>query len=156
MAKKKSKEAPKDIRNKKLHFKYKVEESFEAGIVLRGTEVKAIRQGDAQINESFCKVRERNIYLYNAHISEYSHGNLNNHAPTRARKLLLHQKEIDRIQGQIEAGGKTLVPAKIYFKKGLIKVEVALCTGKKLYDKREDLKKKDALREAERAMKTYR
>lgn len=156
MAKKKKKAAPGEIRNKKLHFKYHVEERFEAGIVLKGTEVKAIRNGDAQINEAFCKVNNGELFLYNAHISEYAFGNLNNHAPGRARKLLLHRKEIDRIRGQLEAGGKTLVPSRIYFKKGLIKLEVALCTGKKLYDKRDDLKKRMAQREAERAMKAYR
>ncbi len=156
MAKKRKKAASGEIRNKKLHFKYQVEETFEAGIALKGTEVKAIRNGDAQISESFCKVNNGEVYLYNAHISEYTFGNLNNHAPGRVRKLLLHRKEIDRIRGQLEAGGKTLVPSRIYFKKGLIKLEVALCTGKKLYDKRDDLKKRMAQREAERAMKTYR
>ena len=156
MVRKKKGDARKEILNKKLHFKYKVEEKLEAGIVLQGTEVKAIREGNAQINEAFCKVTGDDIILQNAHISEYTHGNYNNHAPARPRKLLLHRKEINRIRGQLEAGGKTLVPARLYFRKGLIKLEVALCTGKKLYDKRQDMKKRVEMREAERAMKTYR
>jgi len=156
MARKKKGDARKEIRNKRLHFKYKVEEKLEAGIVLQGTEVKSIREGNAQLNEAFCRVTGNDVILYNAHIGEYSHGNYNNHAPTRTRKLLLHRKEINRIRGQLESGGKTLVPSKMYFKKGLIKLEVALCTGKKLYDKREDMKKRVEMREAERAMKAYR
>lgn len=156
MAKKKRSSVREDIINRKLRFKYTVEETLEAGIVLQGTEVKAIRGGNAQINESYCKVKDDNIYLHQAHISEYSFGNFNNHAPTRVRKLLLHKKEIHRLRSLLEAGGKALVPSRIYFRKGLIKVELALCTGKKLYDKREDMKKRVAMREAERAMKAAR
>ncbi len=129
---------------------------MEAGIVLQGTEVKAIRAGQAQISEAYCRISADNIFLYGAYISEYEYGNLNNHAPQRARKLLLHRREINRLRGLVEAGGKTLVPARMYFKHGLVKVEIALCTGKKLYDKREDLKRRMANREAERAMRSHR
>ncbi len=124
--------------------------------MLKGTEVKAIRDKQGRIEEAFCRVNGSEIFLYNAHIPEYSFGNLNNHSPDRARKLLLHRKEINRLRGQLEAGGKTLVPEKIYLKHGLVKVKVALCTGKKLYDKRDDMKKRVAMREAERAMKAHR
>jgi SsrA-binding protein len=142
-----------EIRNKKLHHKYHVGECFEAGIVLQGTEVKSIRAGDAQINDAFARLEKGNLILYNAHIAEYSYGNLMNHKPTRPRKLLLRKREIDKIRGEIEAGGKTVIPGRMYLKQGLVKVEICLCTGKKLFDKREDLKRKTAKREAERAMK---
>lgn len=155
-AKKKKVTDQPEIRNKKLHHKYQVEETFEAGIVLKGTEVKAIREGLAQISESFCRVDKGEVMLHNTYISEYRFGNLNNHVPARSRKLLFHKREIHRIRGQLEAGGKALIPVSLYFKHGLVKVKVALCTGKKLYDKREDLKKKEAMREAERAMKATR
>ena len=155
-AKKKKVSDQPEIRNKKLHLKYEVEETFEAGIVLKGTEVKAIREGHAQISEAFCRVEKDEVILYNTYISEYRFGNLNNHAPARSRKLLLHKREIHRLRGQLESGGKALIPVSMYFKHGLVKVKIALCTGKKLFDKREDLKKKVALREAERAMKATR
>lgn len=145
-----------EIRNARLRHEYLVEETYEAGIVLTGTEVKSLRAGHGQIGESFCRVAGNAVLLYNAHISEYKFGNQNNHEPTRTRKLLLHRKEIDRIRGALERAGKTLVPSRLYFQHGLVKVEVALCVGKKLYDKREDMKKKIALREAERAMKARR
>lgn len=156
MAKKKRKQVREDILNRKLRFKYHVEETVEAGMVLKGTEVKAIRGGNAQINEAYCKFKGDELFLYQAHISEYTFGNFNNHEPGRERKLLLHKKEMHRLRSLMEAGGKALVPSRIYFKKGLIKIELALCTGKKLYDKREDLKKRVALREAERAVKAFR
>lgn len=155
-AKKQSNSEPQEIRNKKLHHKYQVEDTFEAGIVLKGTEVKAIRAGDARIAEAFCRVEGDAVVLHNAHIAEYRFGNIHNHLPARSRKLLLHKREIHRLRGHLEAGGKALIPVSMYFKHGLVKVKIALCTGKKLYDKREDMKKRVALREAERAMKAHR
>ncbi|MCG8525900.1 MAG: SsrA-binding protein SmpB [Opitutales bacterium] len=153
MAKKKKDERNKEIRNSKVHHNYFVGDTYEAGIVLRGTEVKSIRNGKAQIAESFARINKGELFLYNANISEYAFGNLNNHNPVRPRKLLLHKREIHRIMGAIESGGKTLIPTRIYLKNGLVKVEIGVCTGKKLYDKRETLKKKVDMREAERAMK---
>ncbi len=152
-AKKKSTDHQREIRNSKANHNYFVGDRFEAGIVLQGTEVKAIRAGDAQISESFCRVEKGQVWLYNSHIGEYKFGNFQNHPPRRKRKLLLHRREINKLIGSIEAGGKSLVPLRIYLKHGLIKVEIALCTGKKLHDKRETLKKKITMREAEREMR---
>lgn len=146
----------KEIRNAKATHNYFVGERFEAGIALLGTEVKAIRSGNAQIGESFCRVDKGQVWLFNAHIGEYKFGNLQNHQPRRKRKLLLHRREINKLIGAIDAGGKTLVPLRIYMKHGLIKVEIALCTGKKLHDKRETLKRKVSMREAEREMRGRR
>ena len=140
----------KEIRNAKATHNYFVGERFEAGLALLGTEVKAIRSGNAQIGESFCRVDKGQVWLFNAHIGEYKFGNLQNHQPRRKRKLLLHRREINKLIGAIDAGGKTLVPLRIYMKHGLIKVEIELCTGKKLHDKRETLKRKVSMREAER------
>ncbi|MGB0263338.1 MAG: SsrA-binding protein SmpB [Opitutales bacterium] len=146
----------KEIRNAKATHNYFVGERFEAGLALLGTEVKAIRSGNAQIGESFCRVDKGQVWLFNAHIGEYKFGNLQNHQPRRKRKLLLHRREINKLIGAIDAGGKTLVPLRIYMKHGLIKVEIALCTGKKLHDKRETLKRKVSMREAEREMRGRR
>jgi len=146
----------KEIRNAKATHNYFVGERFEAGLALLGTEVKAIRSGNAQIGESFCRVDKGQVWLFNAHIGEYKCGNLQNHQPRRKRKLLLHRREINKLIGAIDAGGKTLVPLRIYMKHGLIKVEIALCTGKKLHDKRETLKRKVSMREAEREMRGRR
>ena len=118
-----------------------------------GTEVKAIRAGNAQITESFCRIDKGQVWLYNAHIDEYRFGNLQNHQPRRKRKLLLHRREINKLIGAMDAGGKTLVPLRVYLQHGLIKIEVALCTGKKLHDKRQTLKRKATMREAEREMR---
>ena len=146
----------KEIRNAKATHNYFVGERFEAGLALLGTEVKAIRSGNAKIGESFCRVDKGQVWLFNAHIGEYKFGNLQNHQPRRKRKLLLHRREINKLIGAIDAGGKTLVPLRIYMKHGLIKVEIALCTGKKLHDKRETLKRKVSMREAEREMRGRR
>lgn len=154
-AKKKSADHHREIRNGKAHHNYFVGECFEAGLVLQGTEVKAIREGNAQIAESFCRIEKGQVWLYNAHIGEYTHGNFQNHPPRRKRKLLLHRREINKLIGAVEAGGKSLIPLRIYLKNGLIKMEIALCTGKKLHDKRETLKKKITMREAEREMRHY-
>lgn len=144
-----------EIRNAKAYHNYFVGEQFEAGLVLQGTEVKAIREGNAQISESFCRIEKGQVWLYNAHIGEYSYGNFQNHPPRRKRKLLLRRREINKLIGAVEAGGKSLIPLRLYLKHGLIKIETALCTGKKLHDKRETLKKKVTMREAEREMRHY-
>lgn len=151
--KKKQPERFKEIRNAKARREYFVEETLEAGIVLTGTEVKSIRDGQAQINEAFVRIDQGKPTLYHAHIAEYSHGTDNNHNPYRPRRLLLKQKEIDNWAMQVKSGGRTMIPLRIYFKKALVKVEVALVQGKKNYDKREDLKKAAAKREMDRATK---
>ena len=155
-AKKKSADRQREIRNAKAHHNYFVGDRFEAGIVLRGAEVKAIREGNAQIGESFCRLEKGQVWLYNSHVGEYSFGNSQNHPPRRKRKLLLRRREINKLVGAVEVGGKSLIPLRIYLKHGLIKVEIALCSGKKLHDKRETLKKKISMREAEREMRRYR
>jgi SsrA-binding protein len=151
-AKKKSTDHQREIRNGKAHHNYFVGDRFEAGIVLQGTEVKAIRAGDAQISEAFCRIEKGQAWMYHSHIGEYKFGNFQNHPPRRKRKLLLHRREIHKLIGAMDAGGKSLIPLRIYIKHGIIKVEIALCTGKKLHDKRETLKKKISMREAEREM----
>lgn len=156
-AKKKSPEDRfKEVRNAKATHNYFVGDRFEAGIELQGTEVKAIREGNAQIGDAFCRVEKGQVWLYNSHIGEYSFGNFNNHPPRRKRKLLLHRREIHKLMGAVDMGGKSLVPLRIYLKHGLIKVEIALCTGKKLHDKRETMKKKITMREAEREMRRFK
>lgn len=142
-----------DLRNAKARRDYDLGERFEAGIVLAGTEVKSIRAGQAQLADAFGRIEKGEAFLHNLHISEYGFGNVNNHPPKRVRKLLLKAKEIRKIQYELEAGGRTLVPVRIYFKGALIKVELALGTGKKLYDKRQDMRKRDEMREVERAMR---
>ena len=134
-------------KNKKAYHDYFVIETFEAGISLLGTEVKSVKQGKINLKDSYAKVKDGEIYLFNAHISHYKHGNIFNHEPTRTRKLLLHRKEIDRIIGKINEKGLTLVPLKVYLKKGLVKVELGLCKGKKTHDKREEIKRRDIERE---------
>ncbi len=151
--KKKPEDRYKEIRNAKATHNYFVGECFEAGIQLLGTEVKAIRNGNAQLGESFCRIEKGQVWLYNSHIGHYEFGNFQNHPPRRKRKLLLNRREINKLIGAIDAGGKTLVPLRIYMKHGLIKIEIALCTGKKLHDKRETLKRKVVMREAEREMR---
>lgn len=125
-------------------------------MVLTGTEVKSIRAGRVQLNDSFGKVEKKGVFIYQMHISEYEFGNLNNHNPYRPRKLLLHRKQIEQIEHEMSAGGKALIPTRVYFKTGLLKVEIALCKGKKLYDKREDLKKKADEMDMRREMKSLR
>lgn len=152
-AKKRESTGFKEIRNAKAFHKYFVGQKFEAGIVLKGTEVKSIRAGKAQITESFVRIEKGNAILYNTYIDEYVFGNLYNHIPTRPRRLLLHKKEIVKLKTAVEALGETIIPLRLYIAHGLVKLEIALCKGKKLYDKREDLKKKMAKRETERALK---
>jgi SsrA-binding protein len=151
----KNKDAPRyaEVRNAKALRDYFVEEKFEAGLALHGTEVKAIREGRAQINDAFARFEKGELWLYNAHIQEYSFGNRFNHEPRRKRKLLLHKHQIRKIAMALEAGGKALVPLRMYFVVALVKIEVALCIGKQLYDKREDIKRRTELMEARKALK---
>jgi SsrA-binding protein len=156
MAAKKDSERYHEIRNSKALRDYTVDERFEAGIQLRGTEVKSIRAGRAQINDAFARVEKGEVWLYNAHIEQYAFGNIYNHDAKRIRKLLLHKRHIEKLRLALEAGGRALVPLRMYFKDALVKVELALCTGKKLHDHREDLKKKVQLREVQQALKQRR
>lgn len=139
--------------NKKAYHDYFIEEVYEAGIVLAGTEVKSLRAGKCSIKESFVKVINNEIFIINMHITPYEKGNIFNKDPLRTRKLLLNRHEINKIRGAIEVKGYTLVPLKVYLKKGLMKIEIGIAKGKKLYDKREDIAKKDQKREAERDFK---
>lgn len=139
--------------NKKAYHDYFIEEKLEAGLVLQGTEVKSLRAGKANLNDSFMLVRDGEAYLHNLNISAYEFGNRQNHQPDRNRKLLLHRKEIDRLYGKIREKGLSVIPLRLYFKDGLVKVEIGLAKGKKLYDKREDMKTKDSQREMSQALK---
>lgn len=155
-AKKKDPARYSEIRNSKALRDYFVDERFEAGIQLRGTEVKSIRAGRAQITDAFGRVEKGELWLHNAHIEQYAFGNINNHEAKRTRKLLLHRHQIRKIEQALAAGGRALVPLRLYFKDALVKVEVALGTGKKLFDKREDLKKKAVLKEVRKDLKFRR
>jgi len=139
--------------NRKAFHDYFIEETFEAGMILTGTEVKSLRDGKANLKDSYVIIKDAEAFLLNCHISPYSHGNIMNHDPVRTRKLLLHRKEITRLQGLAAQKGYSLVPLKIYFKESRAKVEVGLVKGKRQYEKRESIKKKEADREIARAMK---
>lgn len=139
--------------NKKVYHDYFLEETFEAGIALAGTEVKSLRMGKGSIKESFIHIENGEVILYGMHISPYEKGNIFNKDPLRPKKLLMHKKEIQKLTGKIAQKGYTIVPVEVYFKGSLVKVEVALARGKKLYDKRQDIAKKDMKREAEREFK---
>jgi SsrA-binding protein len=140
--------------NRKAYHDYFIEEKFEAGIVLRGTEVKSLREGRVNLQDSYASVAEGEVFLHHCHISPYSHGNIMNHEPLRARKLLLHKKEINKLLGKTQQKGLTLVPLRIYFsKRGQAKVELGLAKGKKQHDRRESIKAREAGREVERAIK---
>jgi SsrA-binding protein len=139
--------------NKKANHDYAIEETYETGIVLQGTEIKAIRAGRVNLKDSFARVQQGEVFLHNMHISPYEQGNRYNHEPLRTRKLLLHKKEISKLIGLTKEEGYALVPLKVYLKNGFAKVLIGLGTGKKKYDKREDLKKKEAKREVERAFR---
>ena len=145
-----------EIRNAKAGRDYFVESRFEAGIALKGTEVKTIRDGRAQINDAFGRLKQGELWLVNAHIDEYAFGTYSNHEPKRTRKLLLRKSELRKIDQALNQGGRSLIPLRMYFKEALVKVEVGICTGKKLYDKRDDLKKKIVQRELDRAIKSHR
>ena len=140
-------------KNRKARFEYEIQKTMEVGIALQGTEVKSIRAGQINLSESYCRVDNNlQIYLMNAHISQYDFGNRHNHDPLRPKCLLLHRSEIRRLYGQVKEQGLTLIPLKIYLKGGIIKMELALGRGKKLYDKRQTMKKQDAQRDVERAL----
>ena len=140
-------------RNKKARHDYHIEETYEAGIILKGTEIKSIREGKVNLKDSFAMVEDGEVFLYNMHISPYSHGNRENHDPERKRKLLLNKSEIRKLIGRAAMKGYTLVPLSIYIKRNLAKIELALARGKKVWDKREDIAKRTAEREIERAFK---
>ncbi|GFE60923.1 SsrA-binding protein [Geobacter sp. AOG2] len=140
--------------NKKAYHEYFIEEKLEAGVVLQGTEVKSLRCGNVNLTDSFMLIREGEAFLHNLHIAPYDFGNRANHQPDRQRKLLLHRKEITRLYGRVREQGYSVIPLRLYFKDGLVKVEIGLAKGKKLYDKREDLKKKDTQREMSQALKS--
>ena len=149
-----SKEAVKLIaNNKKAYHDYFIEDTWEAGIALAGTEVKSVRMGKCSVKEAFIKVEKGEVYVYGMHISPYEKGNIFNKDPLRVRKLLLHRSEINKINGKIAEKGFTMVPLKVYLKGSLVKVEIGLARGKKLYDKRQDIAKKDQRREVERDYK---
>ena len=139
--------------NKKAYHDYFIEDKYEAGIALAGTEVKSLRMGKCSIKESFLRIENGEVYIYGMHISPYEKGNIFNKDPLRVRKLLLHDYEIRKLQNQIKEKGYTLVPLQVYFKNSLVKVEIGLARGKKLYDKRQDIAKKDQRREAQRDFK---
>lgn len=139
--------------NKKARHDYFLEETFETGVELHGTEVKSLRQGNCSIKEAFIHIENGEVIIYGMHISPYEKGNIFNKDPMRPKRLLMHKKEIMRLLGKIKEKGYTLVPVQVYFKGSLVKVEIALARGKKLYDKRQDIAKKDARREAERDFK---
>jgi SsrA-binding protein len=139
--------------NKKAYHDYFIEEKFEAGMVLRGTEVKSLRNGKANLNDSFALIKNGEAFLHNLHISPYDYGNRENHDPDRMRKLLLHKREIIKLYARIREQGYSFIPLRIYFKDGLVKVELGMAKGKKLYDKREDMKEKDHKRDMAQALK---
>ena len=144
------------ILNRKAHHSYEILQTVEAGIVLTGTEVKSIRSGRAQIVAAFARVERGQLWLHNSHIDEYAFGNIANHDPKRSRKLLLHHHEIDRLVEQTAGKGYALIPLKLYFKKGRVKVELAVGRGKGEFDKRETLKRNAAAREIGRALRSTR
>ncbi len=139
--------------NKKAFHDYFIEEKYEAGISLAGTEVKSLRQGKCSIKESFIRIEKGEVFIYGMHISPYEKGNIFNKDPLRVKKLLLHKYEINKMAGKIAEKGYTLVPLQVYFRGSLVKVEIGLAKGKKLYDKRQDIAKKDQKREAEKEFK---
>ncbi len=142
-----------EILNRKARYNYQIFESIEAGIVLTGTEIKSIRQGKANIKDSYATIKKGEALLINMHISPYENGNIFNHEETRTRKLLLHKKEIKKIENKITLEGYTLVPLKIYFKQGIAKIELGIAKGKKNYDKREVVKQRDIERDIKARLK---
>ena len=139
--------------NRKARHEYAILQTFEAGIVLVGTEVKALRQGKANLVDSYANLKDGEVWLFGAHISVYEQGNINNHEPTRTRKLLLNKSEIKKLIGKVKEKGLTLIPLRLYFRNGKVKVELALAKGKKVYDKRESIAKRDMQRDQERKVK---
>lgn len=139
--------------NKKAYFDYFIEDKYEAGVALHGTEVKSIRMGKCSIKESYIKIEDGEVFIYGMHVSPYEKGNIFNKDPMRIKKLLMHKYEINKLNGKLQQKGLTLVPLQVYLKGGLVKVEVGLARGKKLYDKRDSIAKKDMKREAEKEFK---
>lgn len=139
--------------NKKAYHDYFIDEKYEAGIALHGTEVKSLRMGKCSIKESFIRIENGEVFIYGMHVSPYEKGNIFNKDPLRVKKLLMHKYEINKLAGKIAEKGFTLVPLQVYFKDGKAKVEIGLARGKKLYDKRQDIAKKDQRREAEKEFK---
>ncbi|MDR2834178.1 MAG: SsrA-binding protein SmpB [Streptococcaceae bacterium] len=139
--------------NKKARHDYTILDTIEAGIVLKGTEIKSIRAGRINLKDGFARIKDGEIYLWNVHISPFEKGNIFNHDPLRTRKLLMHRKQINKLIGEVKTAGVTLVPLKVYLKDGYAKVLVGVAKGKKQYDKRETLKRKDQKREVDRALK---
>ena len=144
-----------EIQNRKVNFDYEIIDTFEAGIVLTGTEIKSIRLGKANLKDSYALVKNNELFLLNMHISTYEQGNRFNHEETRTRKLLMHKKEILKLRDKIEISGFTLVPIKLYFKGNVAKILIGLAKGKKNYDKRESIKKKDIERQIAKDLKNY-
>ena len=140
--------------NRKAYHDYLIEETVESGVALLGTEVKSLREGKANLKDSYVLIKEREAFLLNCHVSPYSHGNILNHDPLRTRKLLMHREEIDRLSGKAATKGYTLIPLKIYFKDSYAKVEIGVAKGKRLYEKREKIKEREAKRAIERVMKS--
>jgi len=142
-----------EIQNRQARYNYEIIDSFEVGIVLKGTEIKSIRNGKANLKDSYAIIKNGEMFLLNMHISPYKQGNIFNHEETRTRKLLMHKKEIIKLNNKIVLEGNALVPLKLYFKNGKAKIELGLAKGKKLYDKREAIKKRDIEREIKKNMK---
>ena len=140
-------------KNPKAYHEYFIEEKFEAGIELSGTEVKSVRQGTLSLKEAWCQIKNGELFIRQMHIAPYEQGNIFNKDPLRPRKLLMHKREIQRLFGRVKQDGYSLIPLSVYFRGSLVKVELALARGKKLYDKREDAARKDASRQIDRAMK---
>jgi SsrA-binding protein len=152
------KNAPEKIlaKNRKAYFNYTVEDSIECGIELKGTEVKSMKAGKFSFADSYVRIKNNELWMQDFHISPYKHGNIENHEPMRERRLLAHKQEIKRLKRKIDERGYTLVPLIFYIRRGLIKIEVGLCKGKRKHDKREAIKQRDLKREAEREMKQYK
>ena len=144
-----------EIVNRQASFNYFVEETYEAGIVLTGTEIKSIRNGNCNIKDCYGIVKNGEIFLLNMYVGQYKEGNIFNHSETRSRKLLLHKKEIKKIEDGIKLKGLTLIPVKLYFKNNILKVSLGVCRGKKDYDKRESIKQRDIKREVAKTLKNY-
>lgn len=144
-----------EILNRKVNHDYFIEDSYEAGIVLTGTEIKSIRAGNCNIKDCYGIIKNNEVYLLNMYVGQYKEGNIFNHEETRSRKLLLHKKEIKKLQQAIEVNGLTLVPIKLYFKENKLKVLLGVCRGKKNYDKRESIKERDIKRETLKNLKKY-
>ena len=139
--------------NKKAYHDYFIEEKYEAGLELHGTEVKSLRMGKCSVKEAFVRIEQGEVFVYGMHISPYEKGNIFNKDPRRPRRLLMHRREISRLYGKVKQDGYALIPLSVYFKNSHVKLEIGLCKGKKLYDKRQDAAIRDAKREMERAMK---